>query len=148
MGIGLGRVLLVSGAILVSAAAHRIYGYISRAKNLSGKAAIPHLDRLKRVRIFSDNVISSPHLSSLVSYRNSNGQAVMKIDEDKLETTLRPFIREHLRRVFVSRGWNFDELEGRIYYSIVGASVEVYVLWKKHRFLPEYTNYDRFSVNF
>lgn len=148
MGVVVWKVLLVSGAILGTASLYKVYEYVSRDKSVNKKAISPSVDKLKRVNIFSNGFINSPHLASLISYQRQNDQAVLKIDEEKLESTVKPFIREHLQKIFNSKGWNFDDLEGRIYYSIVGKTIEIYVLWKNHKFSNEYTNYDRLSLNF
>lgn len=67
---------------------------------------------------------------------------------NQIETTLKSFIREELRKIFSKNVWNFNELEGKIYYEIKKKSIEIRVTWKDNVFSSKSTHFDHFELVF
>ncbi|WP_216082714.1 hypothetical protein [Candidatus Mycoplasma haematohominis] len=142
-------ILAASGLALGAISFNKIYSFASsKTSKLKKPKAIETLDDMTRVKIFDKSFFTTNKLTSLLNYSYQSGKTKFLIYERKIEETLKPFIREELKKVFLRNNWNFNELEGRIYYEIRGKSIEIMVTWKDNSFSSQPTHFDQFELFF
>ncbi|GCE63126.1 hypothetical protein MHSWG343_01040 [Candidatus Mycoplasma haematohominis] len=142
-------ILAASGLALGAISFNKIYSFASsKTSKLKKPKAIETLDDMTRVKIFDKSFFTTNKLTSLLNYSHQSGKTKFLIDERKIEETLKPFIREELKKVFLRNNWNFNELEGKIYYEIRGKSIEIMVTWKDNSFSSQPTHFDQFELFF
>lgn len=146
---------LVSGLIFACLAINKTYSFaskkeiqVSETTKEKQKTTLNAIKKLKRINILAEGEIHPETLKPLISYTYQNGKVSVDINDEQIETTLKPFIKQELQKVFLKRGWNFAELEGRIYYEIEKENLELYVIWKNNIYSKNYTHYDRLSMQF